>query len=291
MSDSTFHYVNETKTFLYSSTTTSGLLPIAPHTHGGYEIYYFLSGDMSYFVEGKHYTASPHDLFITNHRELHTPTIHSDHPYGRCYIQFESNFLAAFDAFDYGLLSPLDHRPLGTANKIDHTFVTSYGIHKLFAQLETTLATPDRYTSLETQLLLTSILLAIKRISLHAMDAHAYQPTEEKIYQITHYIQDHIDTPLALDSLATTFYMNKYYLSHFFKKHTGFTLKEYILSKRILLAKTLILQGVPITEVCYAVGFNDYSCFYKAFTKLEHQSPKAFSQENRHSMHRLNTPK
>ena len=42
---------------------------------------------------------------------------------------------------------------------------------------------------------------------------------------------------------------------HTFKEQTGYSIGSYLSTKRLLLAKELILSGKPITDVCYKYGF------------------------------------
>ena len=270
--------------FWYNSGTDSYRNNLEPHTHTNYEIYYFLDGEITYFVEGNHYTAMPHDIFITNHKELHSPLVNLDKSYTRRFIQFESDFVMPLSELDCHLLAPLDNRPLGHLNKIDHSYVKDYGIDQLFDRLEALSISPDKYTDFESRLVLNHILLQIKRIFDSHIDDFSYHHTDEKIYSIIKHINENISHNLLVEDIAEHFFMNKYYLSHFFKKNTGFSIKEYITSKRIMLAKNLISKGIPITSACYDVGFNDYSSFYKAFIKLEHKSPKTFLTENLHKV-------
>lgn len=284
MKNSPLIYYSPTHQFKYDYKSPRYATKVASHTHTNYEIYYFLGGDITYFVEGTHYTVQPHDILITNHRELHCPLVNLSEPYARRFIQFERDFLSPSLDLEHHLLSPLDNRPLGHLNKIDKDYVLAYGIDQLFDTFENRLQAPDKYTDFEAKLLLNQILILIKRIFDTHMDATLDQQADEKIYHIIKFINENISSRLLLEDIANEFFMNKYYLCHLFKKHTGFSIKEYITSKRIMRAKELIAQGVPITSICYDVGFNDYSCFYKAFTKLENKSPKAFlTQSLRHT--------
>ena len=46
--------------------------------------------------------------------------------------------------------------------------------------------------------------------------------------------------------------------------------------KRIVLAKNMIMNGTPATEVYERCGFNDYSTFYRAFKRYVGVSPDKF---------------
>ncbi|WP_458788379.1 helix-turn-helix domain-containing protein [Vallitalea sediminicola] len=39
------------------------------------------------------------------------------------------------------------------------------------------------------------------------------------------------------------------------------------------------MEGVPVTDACYLVGFNDYSNFYKKFKKIVGLSPKKYVKD------------
>ena len=59
-----------------------------------------------------------------------------------------------------------------------------------------------------------------------------------------------------------------------FKEQTGYTIGNYLSTKRLLLAKDLIAEGAPITEVCYACGFKNYSTFSRAYKKSFGEAPR-----------------
>ena len=58
-----------------------------------------------------------------------------------------------------------------------------------------------------------------------------------------------------------------------FKEETGYSMHQYILEKRILAARNLILTGSPATVASVECGFKDYSTFSRAYKKLLGQIP------------------
>ena len=50
-----------------------------------------------------------------------------------------------------------------------------------------------------------------------------------------------------------------------FKNETGYSIHQYISEKRILLARSYIMGGMPATNACIECGFRDYSSFSRAF--------------------------
>ena len=95
-----------------------------------------------------------------------------------------------------------------------------------------------------------------------------------KIQEILQYVNDHLAEDLTIDGLAGRFFISKYYMMRLFKQETGYTLGQYITQKRLLLARELILSGVPSTQVCFDCGFRDYSTFSRSYKKLFQESPR-----------------
>ena len=89
-----------------------------------------------------------------------------------------------------------------------------------------------------------------------------------KILDILQYINENLDGELGIEILADHFYISKYYMMRLFKQETGYTLGQYTSQKRLLLAKELLLSGVPGTQACFDCGFKDYSTFSRAYKKF-----------------------
>ena len=79
---------------------------------------------------------------------------------------------------------------------------------------------------------------------------------------------------LTLDYLAEFACMNKYYLSKEFKKYTGFSPNDYLISLRINRAKQL-LEGssLPASKIAHEVGIHDINNFTNLFKKKTGMTP------------------
>lgn len=101
-----------------------------------------------------------------------------------------------------------------------------------------------------------------------------------KIYSITAYIHNRYTEDISLASLSKEFYVSSYYLSHQFKRVTGFTLTDYISMTRVRNAQTLLLStDMPITDIALQSGFKSFSQFNRAFNKFLQMSPSRFRRE------------
>lgn len=82
---------------------------------------------------------------------------------------------------------------------------------------------------------------------------------------------------ITLDQLANKFSVSKFHFSKEFKKFTGITPNEYLISARINYAKELLkYSSVPITEIAEMVGINNISHFINLFKSRTGGTPLTF---------------
>lgn len=106
----------------------------------------------------------------------------------------------------------------------------------------------------------------------------AYRPVvlNESIQDILSYINDHYQESISIPELSRQFGISASHMTREFTAYTGRSVYEYVLYRRILSAKEMIYAGKPFTEIAFECGFNDYSCFLRAFQKITGQSPTAY---------------
>lgn len=91
-----------------------------------------------------------------------------------------------------------------------------------------------------------------------------------KLNAVINYIDGHFTEKLSLDDIASRFYISKYYLSHAFKKKYNTGIMQYVLMKRVSLAKEMLrYSGDSIESVAAGCGISDASYFNKLFKKAE----------------------
>ena len=89
----------------------------------------------------------------------------------------------------------------------------------------------------------------------------------QKSINIIHYINNHITEDINIDTLASSLYLSRSRLMHFFKEKTGTSIGQYIANKRLILARHLIENGCNRTEACFQCGYKNYSTFTRAYNK------------------------
>ncbi len=258
--------------FEYRNKYTCGeSFPYIPHFHNFHEIYYFMQGEGEYMVEGKKYPLSPGDVVITNPRELHSPVITSD-VYHRITIAVHPLYLSAFMTRDYNPFSGLSNRPLAVQNHIPAEIVRLHGLDREIEALGTYYSdtNPCRDAMLKAHLLI--LLESINQI----IGISKLSFAQERLQEIVHYINEHLDEKITLSSIADAFYINKHHLSHTFHDRMGMTLTDYITSKRIQHALETIGEPGSLLELALESGFSDYASFYRAFMKITGISPQQY---------------
>ena len=91
--------------------------------------------------------------------------------------------------------------------------------------------------------------------------------SDPRFNRMLEFINQNLAGDLSVDRLAREFFLSSSYLMHAFKRHTGCTLHQYVLQKRLIQAAAAIREGEPVVASALAAGFSDYTTFLKAFRK------------------------
>lgn len=91
------------------------------------------------------------------------------------------------------------------------------------------------------------------------------------------YINKNISEKLEISDLAKITRWKESHFIRIFKKYVGMTPYQYILSRKIEKAKTLISEtSIPIVEISYELGFLSHSNFCIAFKKYSGKTPEEY---------------
>lgn len=247
------------------------------HSHDFYEIYFFLSGRVSYVIEGKTYHLRPGDILLTNNRELHKPLIADGKVYERFVVWISPSFLHSIGDSSTDLSRCFDASSRRHYNLLRLTGESLQTIRKLLDRLEAVAERSTFGSSVLRRAYLMELLVAVNLAYFGSVSSEdpdiVYNP---KVSEILRYINNNLCGDLSLDALSQKFYVSKYHLSRQFKQYVGLTLHQYIMKKRLIAAKLLLLDGSTIGEAYIGSGFGDYSNFLKGFKQEFGVSPKKF---------------
>ena len=253
------------------------LKEVALHHHDFYEVYFFLSGNVQYNIESRSYLLTPGDVLLISPMELHQPMFGSEHrEYERIVLWIDKLFLENFNLQGQNLTSCFDTTVPGHTNLLRPEGVARQYLTFLLENLMVEVASEDPYSEMAALSLLAQVLVALNRLAKQNAGEEKRSGPDATVYNVLGYINDHYNENLTLDDLANTFFISKYHLSREFQRLVGTSVHRYIIQKRLVMAKQMLSEGQPSSEVYQHCGFGDYSNFYRAF-KAEYQiSPKDY---------------
>ena len=101
------------------------------------------------------------------------------------------------------------------------------------------------------------------------------------IQEILSYINNHYTQPIRMENLARSFGVSVSYLSHEFARFTNRSVYDYVLYRRVMLARQQMLGTASLNDIAYQCGFNDYSNFLRSFSKIVGMSPSQYRKQLR----------
>ena len=253
------------------------------HAHRDCELYYFISGNGYYTVEGNDYELIPGCLLAMRDGETHTLHIRPDKPYERICINFSPDTLPLLKE----QVSALFHdRPLGKNNR----FIVSEDSSRFIADCMARICCEVTEGNQREQALvgLMCVLWEMYRLKDETVTSVETAPipshiqgSAETVAKIIEYINNNLTLIKNLDVLEQEFFFSKSYINRIFKESTGSSVWDYIVLKRLLLARTLLQEGKQANIVASECGFCDYSSFYRQFKQRFGISPLS-ARKNKH---------
>lgn len=257
----TFKYVHQMHASPHAAT-------YKPHTHYEKEIFVLLKGKIDFIIENHVYSLSPGDILIINETELHTFRPVQNTPYERIVIALQPSFFTQNGISDYQKI--FTERPAGQGHLIRGHAAESGLILSRLMQFEQYIKDAPQSDAVFHAVLTEVLYLLNTACTAEGGNVHR----NKTVTEILHYINDNLTEPLSLDRIAGMFYLSKNHLCRIFKQHTGFTVLDYITSKRLLLVQSLCREGVSISEAAASAGFGNYSNFYRIYVNKTGFSPR-----------------
>ena len=230
------------------------------HMHADYELLFFLEGDAQYQVEGRAYSLKKGDLLIIKPRSYHFLQLLSPAPYERFVVNF-----------DKALLAPFLQKELDSFGEFYSCDVASF-VFRLFAEWKELMESfSEEELDLFVERLIETLLLSLKG---KKQERRRPPLANDRLSRVLAFIDEHPELPHTASSLSEKFFVSTSWLTHIFHSELNIPLMQYVKRKRLLYAQALVRSGVPPTEVCLRLDFNDYSTFYRQYKRFFRSSPK-----------------
>ena len=136
----------------------------------------------------------------------------------------------------------------------------------------------DFGSSLSAQGIFLQLMVQLNRLARGAESRQEGEELSPLVERAMQYISENLQNELSLEEIAGALFVSKYHLSHAFSREVGVSAYRYIMLRRLMLARQLLLAGEPAGQVCRSCGFSDYTSFYRAFKSEYGISPRELTQ-------------
>lgn len=239
------------------------------HCHSLYEIYYFISGDVSYLVEGRRYCLAPNSILLLPANVFHGFRVESERPYERYTLHFYDEVIPVENRFT--LLSPF--QTSGDRMDIYYPDTQKFQMGMYFENLISCSRLPADMRDMAASVFIQALLVQILYMSRTTKNIPSGGQSGQAALDMIRYLNEHIGEDITLGQLSSRFFISRHYINRVFRRATGTTVMQYVIHKRLALAQQLILQGKPSAQAAAESGFGDYSVFYRAYRKIFGHSP------------------
>ncbi len=253
------------------------------HCHDFYEFYLHIHGGQYFGVDNSLYLLKPNQLFIIPPFSMHGLSSSSGmlRSYERAYLNLSPEMLKTLGCGQIDL----DGFFRNYTSRGQMTFQLLPGdAEKCLNQLRRLQAAASSEEPLERFTccaLLMDFLNTMCRGIRQSQAVTGSVISNSIIQDVLTYINSNYTQSLKIDQLAKQFGISVSYLSHEFAKFTNRSVYDYILYRRVMLARQMMQTDASLNAIAYQCGFNDYSNFLRMFNKLVGTSPSQFRKQMR----------
>ena len=240
-----------------------------PHTHNHMELFYIVGGKGQFLIQDQLYPVNVNNLVIINPNVTHTEVSLSAQPLEYIVLGIEGIELAASEDSN------------GHFNILDHfeSVEISGCLRNILREME------QKNTGYEDvcQAYMEILIIRLMRNTALAVSTEPQVISgNRQCAAVKRYIDLHFKEALSLEQLAEDAHMNKFYLSHAFKREYGVSPINYMISRRIEESKYLLAEtDLPMSQIAQLLGFSSLSYFSQVFRRTQNASPMEYRQSTK----------
>lgn len=231
-----------------------------PHIHPFTEIFYVTSGQGLFWIEEKTIKVVEDDVILVNANINHTEMKEKGHNFdyivmGVSGINFETIRQENFSVINF-------------KNHKDEI------LHYLKTIVKEAINKEEHYQTIINKLLEILLINMMRRESQLELTTELSEKISLECAYVQNYIDKNYQKKITLDSLAAMTHNSKYYLSHAFKEFSGQSIIDYLITRRIEVAKSLLVTtNHTIGSIANMVGYETTSYFSSSFKDRMGVSP------------------
>lgn len=268
MSDNTEKKVIHLNESIHSEKDTVHL-----HYHQMYQILYVMENEGEISLEGKKYSFNrDHAAFIT--------------PYSNHSILAHTKLVVLVLEIDPIILDSTVHRKLiekyfNQAKIVKISEFHAMEIRQLLRKMLYQQSSADSLDIVGMQVYLLQLLYLLARSQNESIIMDANTLRAEKLKR---YIDSNYFNVMNSNDLAAKLGVSSRYVNTIFKDRYNMTPLQYLTEIRLEIAKKMLVEtNKDIISICFEVGFESLSTFYRTFSKYTNVSPKKYRHTNTHS--------
>ena len=226
-----------------------------PHMHEAFELFTVLKGNGTMTLQTGEIDLHSGDVMIVNPNKVHSfhcendrlliLTIHLSLDFEHDYFPELKNII--FNCNEVIPASSADAiRVIELMNQaaLSYFRLSSYDRHRCVALVT---------------MLMSELLERFDHIEMTSSEYTAQIYSSQRMYRIVKYIETHLTEPRLLQSTAQKEGLSSTYLSRLFTEYFNISFQEFLKQKRIEKAMRLLrTTNLPIYDICYECGFQDY---------------------------------
>jgi len=240
-----------------------------PHTHNHMELFYIVGGKGQFLIQDQLYPVNVNNLVIINPNITHTEVSLNAQPLEYIVLGIEG-IEPANSANSNGQFNILDH--------FESAEISSC-LRNILREME------QKSTGYEDvcQAFMEILIIRLMRSTSLAVPAEPQIISgNSQCAAVRRYIDLHFKEALTLEQLAENVHMNKYYLSHAFKREYGISPINYMIGKRIEESKYLLAEtDLSMSQISQLLGFSSLSYFSQVFRRTQAISPMEYRQSTK----------
>ena len=242
-----------------------------PHTHNHMELFFIVGGKGQFLIDDQLYPVDVNTLVMINPNVTHTEVSLNAQPLEYIVLGIDGIELATSKTSN-GQFSILDHY---------ESMEISSCLRNILREME------QKNPGYEDvcQAYMEILIIRLMRTTTLAVPAEPQAiSTNRQCAAVRRYIDLHFKETLTLEQLAEEGHMNKFYLSHAFKKEYGLSPINYMISRRIDESKYLLAEtDLSMSQIAQLLGFSSLSYFSQVFRRTQDISPKEYRQSQRNT--------
>ncbi len=242
-----------------------------PHTHPNAELFYVISGQGQFYIQGKYIDISADELIIVNAHIEHTEISKNNCPLEYIVVGIEGLHFSGDNSFN-------DNYSVHNFQPYKEEIL--FYLKRLLVEISSHQS--DKYSKQLINSLLEGMLIEMIRKTNTKLAVSTLKKTTKECTYIETYINQHFKEKIDLATLSKVSYLNKYYLVHAFKKYKGISPIHLLNKRRIQEAQLLLINtNHTINDIASIIGFSSSNYFTYVFKHEIGCAPNEYRKQHK----------